>query len=235
MQDVFSKDRSLADFMRGPAAGSPRVVAMLAMEKQERVTFGAALTGDVVTHDVPMVTVSFDLHRLVDPTGDEQETRRLLKRRAFDHLLSLALKQLTFVKGERKDIERYRTLLQAKLNLLEREGWGFDPAAAKSDITQAEEQLGQLEVQLKELGGDFGENEAYLDIVAEVLGNPEQYFLSKSETVFVNQVGVKQSEAASDVNELSFMELHNAAGRRMVVLLVALDTQQLRGLTSASA
>ncbi len=232
MQDVFSRDRNLAEFMKGPAAGSSQVVAMLAMDKQERATFGAALSGDIVTHDVPMVTVSFDAHRLMDPTGDEQETRRCLKRRAFDHLLSLALKQLSSVKGERKELEQHRTLLQAKLNLLEREGWGFDPATAQSDIAKAEERLGQIEGQLQDLGGNYDENEAYLKIVAEVLGNPEQHFLSKSETVFVNQVGIKQIEAATDVHELSFTELYNAAGRRLVVMLVALDAEELRRLSA---
>ena len=231
MQDVFSKDRTLAEFMQAGSVPS-KIIALLAMEKQERVTFGSALTGDVVTHDVPLVTVSFDAHRLIDPTGDEQETRRFLKRRAFDHLLSLALKQLSVVKGERKELERHRALLQAKLNLLDREGWGFDPAAAKSDAAQAEEQLRKIEEEMKAVGGDYGENEAYMGIVAEVLGNPEQYFLSQSETIFVNQVGFKQSEPASDVNELSFTELYNAAGRRLVVMLIAIDAEELRGLAA---
>jgi hypothetical protein len=181
-----------------------------------------------------MVTVTFEAHRLVDPTGDEQETRRCLKRRAFDHLLSLALKQLTLAKDERADLERRRSLLQSKLNLLEREGWGFDPATAKSDIAGAEERLGQIEEEMKALGGEYGENEAYLEIVAEVLGNPEQYFLSKSETVFVNQVGIKQSEAAIDVYELSFTELYNNAGRRLVAMLVSLNPEELGRLSAVS-
>jgi hypothetical protein len=233
MLEVFRGDRALAEFMK-QGGGSPGAIALLAMEKQEKVTFGAALSGDVVIHDVPMVTVSFDAHRLMDPTANEQETRRCLKRRAFDHLLSLALRQLVLAKDERKDLERHRTLLQAKLNLLQREGWGFDAAAAKSNMAEAEERLGQLEAQLQELGGEYGENEAYLHIVADVLANPEQYFLSTSETLFVNQVGVKQSGAASDVHELSFTELYNIEGRRLVAMLVALDAEELRRLSADS-
>jgi hypothetical protein len=48
----------------------------------------------------------------------------------------------------------------------------------------------------------------------------------------VNQVGFKQSEPASDVNELSFTELYNAAGRRLAVMLIAIDAEELRGLAA---
>ena len=115
------------------------------MEKQEKTIFGAALSGDIVIRDVPQVTVSFDGHRLLDPAEGEGETRRLLKRRAYDHLLSLALRRLTFVKMERSDLERRRALLQAKLNLLEREGWGFDLAEGSERLRPAavEERLGR--------------------------------------------------------------------------------------------
>jgi hypothetical protein len=67
-----------------------------------------------------------------------------------------------------------------------------------------------------------------------VLENPGQYFLSQSETVFVNQVGFKQSEPASDVNELSFTELYNAAGRRLAVMLIAIDAEEMRRLKAVS-
>ena len=129
---------------RGPKGGSPQIVALLAMEKQEKMIFGAELSGDIVIKDVPQVTVSFDAHRFIDPAEVEGETRRLLKRRAYDHLLSLALRRLTAVKWERSDLERRRALLQAKLNLLEREGWGFDQAEGSERLSAAavEERLG---------------------------------------------------------------------------------------------
>ncbi|MBP1729212.1 MAG: hypothetical protein H6Q56_1585 [Deltaproteobacteria bacterium] len=232
LKNVFTKDRSLADFLQGPAGDATQIFALLAMEKQERGTFGAELSGDIVIRDVPKVTVSFDAHRLLDPTADEVTTRRLLMRRAYDHLLSLALKRLAFVKSERIDLERRRTLLQAKLNLLEREGWGFDAADPGEKISAAtlEERLGELETQLQEFGGDDREHEAYLQIVADLLGKPEEYLLAKSETIFVNRMGFKQSEASSDAPELTFTDLRNAEGRSLVAVLVSLQGEELRNL-----
>jgi len=231
MKKMFAEDRSLAEFLQGPGGGSPQIFALLAMEKQEKAIFGSALSGDIVIRDVPQITVSFDAHRLIDPTGDEGETRRLLKRRAFDHLLSMALKRLTAVKWEREDLERRRSLLQAKQNLLEREGWGFDEAdaAGKLGPAEVEERLGEIEGQLKELGGDDRMLEAYLKIVADVLGRPEEHFWARTETIFVDRMGIKQNEAASDAPELTFGELHNAEGRSLVAMLVSLQGGELRG------
>jgi len=232
LRNVLGRDRSLGEFLQGPAGGSPQVIAMVAMEKDEKIIFGAELSGDIVIRDIPKTTVSFDAHRLVDPTDDEVKTRRLLMRRAYDHLLSLALKRLTFVKSERGDLERRRTLLQAKLNLLEREGWGFDAAetAEPLSIAAVEEKLGQIESQLKELGGDDRENETYLQAVADVLGKPEEFLVAKSETIFVNRMGIKQSEAAFDAPEITFSELRNAEGRSLAVFLVSLQGEELREL-----
>ena len=231
LKKVVAGDRSLAEFLQGPGGGIADVVALMAMEKQEKTILGAELSGDIVIRDVPQVTVSFDAHRFIDPTGDERETRRLLKRRAFDHMLSLALKRLTAVKWERSDLERRRALLQAKLNLLEREGWGFDQTDVEErlDVATVEARLGEIEAQLKDLGGDDRMLQTYLEIVAEVLGRPEEYFWGKRETIFVDRMGIKRNEASSDAPELSFGELYNAEGRSLVVTLVSLQGEELRG------
>jgi len=115
METTFAGDPGLAELRRGPESGSTTIIALLVMEMQEKVIFGAELSGDIVIRDIPKVTVNFDDHRLVDPTGDEVQTRRNLKRRAFDHLLSLALKRLSFAKSERKESEKGGVLTRAPI------------------------------------------------------------------------------------------------------------------------
>ncbi|BCS52897.1 hypothetical protein [Geobacter sp. SVR] len=231
MRKAIADDPGLAGFLQGPEGYSPRVVALLAVEKQEKVILGAGLSGDIVIHDVPQVTVSFDGHRFLDPAASEEETRQLLKRRAYDHLLSLALRRLTVLKGVRSDLERRRALLQAKLNLLKRGNWGFDLAeqGEKLDAPTVEERLARIEEQLLELGGDDHVFEAYLEAVTDVLGQPAEYLRAESETIFVDRMGIKRSEAAADAPELRLNELYNAEGRSLVVTLVALSGEELRG------
>jgi hypothetical protein len=234
LKKVVEGDRALADFLRGPQGGASEVFALLAMEKQEKGIFGSALSGEVVIHDVPQVTVSFDGHRFLDPSGEERETRRLLMRRAYDHLLSLALRRLTEVKWEREELERRQALLQAKLNLLEREGWSFMTGAGSEgmDAAGVEKQLEQLEGQLQELGGEDKVFETYLEVVGEVLGRPEEYLRERSETIFVDRMGIKRSEAAEDAPALQLVEVFNAEGRSLVVTLISFTGDELRGLIS---
>jgi hypothetical protein len=232
MQKILAGDRSLAEFLAAVGGAVDDIHAMLAMEKEERVIFGAALSGDVVIRDVPQVTVSFDGHRFLDPSGNDKEHSFQLKKRAFDHLISLALKRLSGVKSERKDLERWRALLQAKLNLLERGGWGFEKedGTDKPDAAAVEAQLGQIEAQLKELGGDDRMYEAYLETVADVLGHPEQYLLARSETIYVDRMGIKRDEPSDDAAALPLTVLYNAEGRSLVVLPVTLQGAELRAL-----
>ncbi|BCG48752.1 hypothetical protein GEOBRER4_n3647 [Citrifermentans bremense] len=228
LRKVLVTDRALADFLGGEGKECRSVYALLGMEKQERVGFGVALSGDIVIRDVPQVTVSFDIHRFLDPTCDERENRRQLMRRAFDHLLSLALKRLAGLKSERRDLERWRALLQAKLALLEKVGVGFGDAT--DDITTFEEKLGRIEAQLKELGGEDRVLDVYLDVVVDLLGHPEQYLVGQQETVLVDSMGIKHEEPAEDVVELPLLVASNAEGRHLVVLPVMLQVAELRGL-----
>jgi hypothetical protein len=185
---------------------------------------GNQISGEIVIRDVPQVSVSFDAHRLIDPTVSEEETRRQLKRRAFDHLLSLALMRISIVKTTREQLGRHRELLQAKRNLLERGGLGFNESdsSMQLDVPGLEKQLAEIEASLMELGGDDSMYDAYLNILVDVLGNPEKYLWSKKETLILDSMGIKREQAAFNFSELTLDELFNAEGRRLVIALVAL-------------
>ena len=81
-----------------------------------------------------------------------------------------------------------------------------------------------------EFGGDDREYETYLQIVAGVLGKPDEYLLSKIETICVDRMGIKQNAASDDAQELTFSELRNAEGRSLAVVMVSLQGDELRNL-----
>lgn len=225
MRKILGSDRNLANFRHGQSGAASRAYALLIMEKQEKVFSGVELSGDIVLRDVPRISVSFETHRLVDPTGSEDETRRQLKRRAFDHLLSLALERIAIVKTERDNLERHRTLLQAKLNLLQRGGWGFDKTAADEhlDVAGAEELLARIETQMLELGGNDRMLDVYLDIVANVLGRPAEHLWGGKETLIVDRMGIKRNKTADDAPQVTLDLIGDAEGRSRVVSLVAIS------------
>lgn len=232
MKKVLSSDRSLAEFLRGPRRDASRITALMTMVKQEGVVLGAELAGDIVMRDVPRTSITFDAHRFLDPADDEQETRHRLMQRAFDHLLSQALGLISAAKSERHDLERRRSLLEAKLNLLQRVGWAFegDAASAQTPAADLHHDLEQIEKKLLEIGGDDGMLEFYLDIVLGVLNRPHDYLWGRSETVIVDRLGIKRNEPAFDAPELTIDEVWDAEGQSLVTLLVALSGDEIRGL-----
>jgi hypothetical protein len=233
MRKVFGTDRILTGFLRGTAVVPEKVIALLVMAMDEKVILGAELSGDIVVRDVPQMTVSFDGHRLIDPSGDEDETRRMLMRRAYDNIIKFALRRIAMTKTERKYLERRHALLQSKLSILERGGWGFEGngPVEKTDIPGLEEQIGQIEAQLMEIGRDDRMLEVYLDILIDVLGKPEEHLWAQKETLILDSMGIKRNQLTSNAYELTFPTLYSSEGQRIALSLVALSGEELRSIS----
>ncbi|TGU72744.1 hypothetical protein E4633_10650 [Geomonas terrae] len=196
---------------------------LLLMQKRERVGLGAEISGDVILKDVPQVSVSFEAHRLMDVSGKEEETRYQLKRRAYDHLLRIALGRIAEIKTRRGALEKHRALLNSKLSLLQREGWGFDPTTGeKPNVAEVEKNLADIEARLLEIGKDDKMLEVYLGVVADVLGHAEEHLWVARESLVVDRMGIKRKEVSADAREVQLDVLGDAEGRRLVVALVTI-------------
>jgi len=234
MRKVFGTDRNLEGFLRGAAVVPENVIALMVMTMDEKVILGAELSGDIVVRDVPQMTFNFEGHRLIDPSGDQDETRRMLMRRAYDNLIKFALRRISMTKTERKYLERRHALLQSKLTILERGGWGFEGGGSvdSTDIPGLEEQIRQIEAQLMEIGRDDGMLEVYLDILIEVLGRPEEHLWAQKETLILDSMGIKRNHLTSNAYEITFPTLYSSDGRRIVLSLVALSGEELRSISA---
>ena len=229
LRELLTLDPILNQWLKSPHGGADHIVMLLLMEQQERQVFGVALEGDMLRHDVAQITVSFAKHRLVDPAGAEDETRRLLKRRAFDHLLALALERITTAHAERNELERERYLLRRKCTALAAGHWGFDAAGADTppDPQALQQQLAQIESQLKALGAGAGLLTAHLDIVVDMLEQAERNFWLAREPLIVDRLGIKQTQTSATAPPLELTVLHDAAGRSLVACLVGIARSEL--------
>lgn len=230
MRKILHDDPDLGHFRRGQDKALPGLNALLVMEKQEKTILGAELSGEILLRDVPQITVSFERHRLFALAGNEEETRHQIKRKAFNHLLSLALDRISSVKTERKNLERYRALFQSKLSLLRRVGWGFDERDAENGLAldDLEKRLDRIQTELLELGGEDRMLKLYLDIVIDVLGRPEAHIWATKETLIVDRMGIKRRVAAGDAPEVTLDIIRDAEGRNLVVSLVTLPGEGLQ-------
>jgi hypothetical protein len=234
MLKCFHNDKNLTAFLRKHESGLQQVIALLLMEKSEKTIFGAELSGDVVSRDVPQVSVTFFSHRFLEPAGDENETRSNLERRAFDHLLNLAQRRINAAKTVRKDLERRRTILHSKLTSRQKGAWrSVDTEPINlSSITGIEEQLKQIEADLKKLGREDHMLDTYLNIAITILSHPEEHLWGTKQSMILDQRGIMRSHITEHGCEITFQELHNSEGRQWVMSLVALPGDELRNLCS---
>lgn len=230
MLEVFSRDATLADFTAATdGTAGQRVVALLLAERVEKHMLGIDLVGDTLRKDVAQIAVNFMGYRLVDPMLEEPETRRALKRRAFDHLLSLALARMVERREERADLVRQRDLLQRKLRALEQSGWDFNEVG-ENPQRQAPALLAELEAiedEFAKLGADSDVLQAHLQIVADHLGTAEQQLWSESVDLRLDRMNIQRTAKDTSARNIVMQELHNAAGRRLIALLVSVAPDEL--------
>jgi hypothetical protein len=230
LHEVLERDPTLSQWLRtADGASAKNIVMLLLMTLEEREVLGHALEGDTVRQGVAQTTVSFSKHQLLDPSRAEDEIRPLLKRRAFDHLLALALSGLATALAERGELERERAVLRRKRAALAAGRWGFDEANASppADPRLLQQQLQDIESQLGALGAGAGLLTAHLGIVVDVLAGAERNFWHTRRPIVVDRMGVKQTRASALAPEIGLTVLHNAAGHNLVARVVSIRREAL--------
>jgi hypothetical protein len=228
MQEVFGNDVELNEFCGKSDSGAERVIALLLAERVEKNVLGMEMAGDMLRRDVAQVSVSFRNHRLIEATTKEADTRRQLKRRAFDHLLTLALARIADVHGERADLARQRDLLQRKLSALQRGGWSFEAvegAPPEHEVLIAE--LQEIEKALSKLGADRDALQGRLDIVADLLGHAEQQLWAEDFVSHLDNMNIRRDAQDASAQRIALQELHSARGAKLALLLVSLAPGEL--------
>jgi len=229
MLQVFGRDRALSDYLSGAEGrGAERVIALLLARWEERNILGMDLVGDQVRRDVAQLTVSFSGYHLLEPRTREEECRRFLKRRAFDHLLALALGQITEARVERADLTRQRDLLRRKLQAMKRGTLSFDlPEAGRSDEAGLQAELDAVSRQLQGLGVDAGVLKAHLEVVAERLEEAERQVWSQEVDLCLSPMNIRLEPGDPSGRRIVLQELQNARGERAVMLPIAIAPRDL--------
>ncbi len=229
MLQVFSRDKALSEYLFSvEGRGAEGVTALLLARREEKNILGMDLVGDQVRCDVAQVSVSFSGHRLVDPRTSEAESRRLLKRRAFDHLLTLALTDITESRVERADLIRQRDLLQRRLRTLNRSGLTFErPEADQPDEATLQAELDTVTEELGKLGADEGVLKTHLEVVAERLQDAERQLWSEEIRLCLGPMNIRRDPDYPSARQIVLQELHTARGERAVMLPVAITLRDL--------
>ncbi|MBK6740797.1 MAG: hypothetical protein IPG64_24635 [Haliea sp.] len=224
LDTIVDRDPALREFRAANPTCTDAVTALLLARKTQKHGFGHAQVGDQVLSDVPRTTISFDQHRLAEPAASEQETRRLLARRAFDHLLWVALMQITERKEQRDKLGKRKALLRSKVEILRRSG-GFMHASEAPGQAQLHTQLADVDAQLSALGAVEDTLADNLAIVAAVLADAEHHLWCEDTVLYLDKLYVVHDKPGPSAPPTVFKEVHNSEGQALSVMLISIPSQ----------
>jgi hypothetical protein len=225
MFEVLGHDQNLEAALRSGIPAAQPLTALMSMRMSEKRTLGIDVEDEVQKRDVQLTVVSFDAHRLVDPCTEETETRRLLKRRAFDHILTQVLERMVKRRTKRSKLAGERELLSRKLAALQGAGWSFTAGegGAPADAAALESEVARIAGELDALGPDTVTLDAHLEMLAEALAAPQKSLWSGQRSLILDHRNVLRARPDSIARELDLRELHDARGTRMVVMLLGIQ------------
>ena len=219
---------------------------ILGMAVSEQKVFGMALQGNIVQRDVAQVSVSFSDHQARLCGGDEMRLRRVVGVQIFEYLVAHALAEIGAERVERQELQASRSLIRARLRLLEQHGPGLgslfgSAPAARSEQARLEAELLDNERQLEALGASESALDAELECLATVLSEPQRYLRIEPKRLRLNAMNVvvpeASSEAAADI-DFAVAELSGSPPMRRAFVVARVARTELpaaQGIDFAAA
>lgn len=225
MREILGNDLQLDTYRSSLIDTDASPCLLLLVERCEKNILGVELCGEMLRNDVAQVSVSFRSPRVVEVASDEAELRRQLKRRAFDHLIHLALQRIGEVNEEKDSLGKQRGLLQAKHSLLRRSGMGFEQTA--DELARVETELAEIDAQLQALNPEGNALESQLAIAAEVLGDAARQLWEEHLEIHLDRMNIRRNPNEEGARRLALDEIGNADGRRLTAMLLTLPLREL--------
>lgn len=208
---LLQRNRRLRTFFADPQAS--RAFALLTASKMERTLFGTIMQDGIMRRDVPQTAVEFHDHRIVDPSTAETATRRALKDRTLNALVTQVLERLLEIRALKDELKEQQRMLSIKFKIQQTRANGLD--ALKTDDVASElgppaspQALVDIERQIHDLGAEADSPDEYLRQLTAVLSAPHQAVTVTPVTLRLNWMGVKQSGAsASDGRDIHLAEV----------------------------
>ncbi len=233
LQRVFSLSRDARKFFEAPENRErDTCYGLLVMDKRERRTLGAELKGDIIHKEVPQVSVSFSEHRILASVATDADLRHSITNRVFKDLIACAVEKILSVQVQRQALQDQRNRLKLQLRMLESRTQGLEDGLEEVEfedeakITAIRQRLTQIEQALRgqELGiatARFSTLEDYIALINTVLGNPDEYFRLRQESIRINRLGIKTNpDSCQRSYEIPFAAVELGTRLRCVTIMV---------------
>lgn len=226
VREVLGGFKTIRDYLLDLAGPAPeQIYGLLSMAMEERKVFGVELVGDTLRRDVAQITVNFFNHRYLGPASNELDTRRELKKRAFDFLLEKALERIASECSKRRELDHQRFLLKQKLATMKSGNWGLN--AMMSDLERQRPDLAVLEAEIEVIDGELGQFhtdnlslDESLACIVDTLSHPADWLASREISLRLDSMGIKIQDSSSAASrEIALTEIYSGTGERRIILL----------------
>jgi hypothetical protein len=236
IDELLGRSLELLAFAQQPAhAGVEQVCAVISLMRTEQKVLGWASHGEILHKDVAQRTVSFSRHRLLAPSASEDDLRREVEWRAYEHLVVEALGVLFRAEAAEPPTGRASALLRERLQLLQRARAGLEalhqpPVADESAFHAMRQQLVENGRQLAALHRRANSLEERLERVVEALSRPEDVLAFGKIEDRLTSLNVVASDATDVAAELCLAEISvkGAQTYARTTAIVRLSRDQLK-------
>ncbi len=227
ISEVAGSFPSIRKLRRAGAKPLPdNLYGLLSMEWSERNVLGMDTVGSQVRRGVAQVVVNFSNYRFLCPSATEEESRRAIRQRVYDYVLTEALTRIV-------DMREQRTQLKRKLEVLNAGQWGLESMFSPEESESSNEAALELEVEaldkeLEKLGGDTGSLDVALDLVSDSLMNVETSLSLQPLELSLDYRGVKATDpSAKGVHTVKLTEVQAQPDKRRIILMCRLPDTAL--------
>ena len=239
MLQVFRQSSELKEYFSDELhASDAESYALLCMREYEETVLGMELKGDHVIKDVKQIRVNFAGHRIYSPAQSERDARKELKCCIFEGLVDNALARISELRKRRQALEAEQQILHSRLRS-HKPVQSFPNDTQSSASVERERsisalQLEQIERELAELG--YVTPETCLDLVNEILSQPEQFVDLHNISLRLDKSGIRQEhkEPSDKVCDLHLSEVTIKGHPPRVVTLARINRKEVTASSSAN-
>ena len=177
---------------------------ILGLRYNEQRVLGVALQGEIVQREVAQTVVGFSDPQARICGQRDTEVRLLLGTQCYEYLVAQALSQIGEDRSERRELEDNRALIRSRLRLLQQQGPGLGSLFGSAPVCSGEQlkleaQLLENERQLETIGSLQSVLDSELEILREVLANPQRYISVEKKQLRLSTMNVVLDKASTDV------------------------------------
>ncbi|MDJ0807933.1 MAG: hypothetical protein QNJ78_14015 [Gammaproteobacteria bacterium] len=232
LKRIFKQSSELHDYFTEPEhINASESCALLCMHKEEQTIHGMELKGEQVHRDVRQTRVLFSDHRVYSPAESETNARRELKCCIFEGLVNNALAKLSELRTRRHQLEVEQHRLNARLRQKRR---GKSPDDDMQEIANASVRLRSQQMELEKVEEALDKigylsPELCLELVNDILSEPDQFVRFKRISVNLDRDGIKRpgDQASTSIHRLNFSEVNIQGQPSRVVTLANFNRQEL--------